>query len=152
MTQEPPAAGPAQAPLVLHASAVALEGRGLLLMGASGRGKSALALELMAMGADLVADDRTELWPDPDGAGVVLRCPAPIAGMIEARGVGLLRAACVAEARAVLAVDLDVTETERLPPFRQIRLLGNVLPLVHGSAARHFPAALLHYLRAGRVA
>ena len=51
----------------LHASAVALDGRGALLLGASGAGKSGLALRLMALGARLVADDRVLLRRGPEG-------------------------------------------------------------------------------------
>lgn len=137
---------------MLHASAVALKGQAVLILGASGRGKSTLALELMALGADLVADDRAEVWPDATGQGLCVRCPPALFGLVEARGVGLLRAKAVAEAKVALVVDLDVTETERLPPYRQISILGQVLPLVHRVDARHFPVALMQYLRAGRGA
>ena len=44
---------------MLHATTVALAGQGVLILGPSGSGKSGLALQLMAMGAELVADDRT---------------------------------------------------------------------------------------------
>ena len=76
--------------LTLHASCVALDGRGVLILGRSGAGKSSLALELMALGARLVADDRTVLHAD-DGAPVA-SCPPAILGKIEARGVGILAA------------------------------------------------------------
>ena len=44
----------------LHASCIAVHGRGVLILGPSGAGKSSLALQLMALGADLVADDMIE--------------------------------------------------------------------------------------------
>ena len=47
--------------IILHASCVALAGRGLLIRGAPGSGKSTLALTLMGLGADLVGDDRIDL-------------------------------------------------------------------------------------------
>ncbi|MEM9638850.1 MAG: hypothetical protein AAGA94_14475, partial [Pseudomonadota bacterium] len=46
---------------ILHASCVACQGRAVLILGRSGQGKSGLALQLMAYGADLVADDRTQV-------------------------------------------------------------------------------------------
>ncbi len=64
-----------------HASCVAYGGRGVLILGASGRGKSALALRLMALGAVLVADDRTDLCREGDS--VMARAPDAIKGMIE---------------------------------------------------------------------
>ena len=50
-----------QGTLIMHASCVAVQGKGVLILGPSGAGKSSLALQLMALGADLVADDRTEI-------------------------------------------------------------------------------------------
>ena len=81
------AEGPAS--LVVHASCVAAGERGLLIMGKSGAGKSALALQLIAFGAALVADDRVALTIEDDT--LIARCPGQaIRGMIEARGFGLL--------------------------------------------------------------
>lgn len=133
---------------LLHASCVAINGGGVLLMGASGSGKSAMALELMAMGALLVADDVTRVALA--GGALVASCPSEIAGLIEARGVGILRAPHQAEARLVLAVDLDRREAERLPPRRSITLLGQPLDLLFPTAGRHFPAALRCYVTSGR--
>ena len=58
---------PPSAPLILHATAVAVAGRGLLIRGASGSGKSGLALEMMARGAQLVSDDRVIVSDRDDG-------------------------------------------------------------------------------------
>lgn len=133
---------------MLHASAVALGGRAVLIRGASGSGKSALALELMAGGAGLVADDRTELWVE--GGRLRARAPAAIRGLVEARGVGLLRAAAE-EAEVALVADLDRVEAGRLPPWREALVLGVPLPLLHKPATGGFAPALLQYLRAGRA-
>lgn len=136
------------APLTLHASCIALEGRALLITGASGRGKSSLALELMALGARLVADDRTDLTRQE--GQVVAESPSAIKGLIEARGVGLLRADPAGPTPVALAVDLDLREQERLPPPRHIRLLGCDIPLLRGAEMPHLGPALLQLLKAGR--
>lgn len=134
---------------ILHASCVALDGRGVLILGPSGAGKSALALQLMAYGCVLVSDDRTAVVAE---AGTLLAAaPARIRGLIEARGVGILAADAVATARVVLAVDLGLPETERLPPRHGRRLLGVNLPVLHRVESAHFPAAILQYLKAGRA-
>ena len=133
---------------LLHASCVAFDGRGVLILGPSGAGKSSLALELMALGAGLVADDRTELRAEA-GRLVALR-PAGLPKLIEARGIGLLGAAGPDRAALVLAVDLGQLESERLPPHRQIILEGISLDLVHGPVTRHFPAAIRQYVLIGR--
>ena len=78
-----------QAAAQLHASAVAVEGRGCLITGAAGSGKSTLALEMVALGAELVADDRVDIRRS--GKALLLSAPASIAGLVEARGVGILR-------------------------------------------------------------
>jgi serine kinase of HPr protein (carbohydrate metabolism regulator) len=72
----------------LHASCVAIQGRGVLIEGRSGEGKSDLALRLIDRGAVLVSDDQT-ICQRQDGA--LFACPpATIAGKIEVRGVGLV--------------------------------------------------------------
>ncbi len=137
-------------PTRLHASAVACAGRGVLILGPSGAGKSSLALKLLAYGATLVADDQTELWAE--GETLLARPPAAIAGLIEARGIGLLRLPHLAQAPIDLVIDLGQTETERLPPQRQVTLSGLSRPLVCGVGHDHFPAAILCYLKGSRHA
>jgi HPr kinase/phosphorylase len=137
----------ADARTVLHASAVSLGGRALLILGPSGSGKSGLALQLMALGAGLIADDRTEITLREGHP--VAACPAPIRGLIEARGLGLLAAEPAPPAPVALAVHLGEVETERLPPPRTLDLLGQKVTLLHKAEVPHFPAALLQYLRGG---
>lgn len=134
----------------LHASCVVLERRGLLILGAAGTGKSALALGLMALGAALVSDDRTHVRRRGDR--VYARAPEAIAGLIEARGLGILRAEAVAEVRVSAVMELDRRDLERLPPPRTIALLGCEVPLLHGQLSPYLPAALLQYFKGGRQA
>lgn len=136
------------APLILHATTVAFEGRAILLTGASGRGKSALALQLMAIGAGLVADDQTILTLQ--GTDILATCPPAIAGLIEARGVGLLNAPHLPQASLALVVDLDRAETDRLPAHRTITILRQPLSLVLGGNSAHFPSSLKLYALYGR--
>ena len=144
--------GPAIPPeMIVHASCVALDQRAVLITGPSGAGKSMFALALMALGARLVADDRTIL--SRRGAQVWATCPPTILGQIEARGLGILRAdAQVAGAAVVLVLDMGQGERERLPPNRSCDLLGLSVPLALRLDHAHFPAAILQYLRAGRMA
>lgn len=131
----------------LHATAVAVKGRGCLITGAAGTGKSTLALEMMALGAELVADDRVDLRREGDA--LVLSAPATIAGLIEARGAGILRVAACAEARLALIVDLDDAEAERLPEARRRELLGVPCRLLLGRARAGLAALAVVLLRAG---
>ncbi len=115
--------------LLLHATAIAIEGRAVLLRGASGSGKSDLALRLIDAGARLVADDQSELHRRGDS--VIVRAPATIAGLVEVRGIGILRVDALAEAPVALIVDLIPAETlERLPARRSETILGLALPLI----------------------
>ena len=135
----------------LHASCVAVEGRGLLILGHSGAGKSALAVRLIALGALLVSDDQTVVMAT--GGRLVATCPnSALQGLIEARGIGILRAAVCDAVDLVLAIDLAQPEPDRLPPRRTVTMLGIALPLVLHPQNDHFPDALMLYLRHGRQA
>ena len=89
MTTDHQAGDPAHSQ-TLHATTVAFDRRGILILGKSGSGKSSLALDLMGRGATLVSDDRVHLSHVP--GGLKASPPEAIAGVIEARGVGLLAA------------------------------------------------------------
>ena len=133
----------------IHASCVAHGGKGLLILGASGAGKSALALQMIALGAELVADDRTDL--SLENGQLIARCPIPLQGLIEARGIGLLRLPFCSQIAVTAVIDLDKTETERMPPLRHREFLGHSLDLIHGSDYLHQAAALICYLAGVRA-
>ncbi|MGH1330499.1 MAG: HPr kinase/phosphorylase [Paracoccaceae bacterium] len=136
---------------IVHGSCVALGAAGCLILGPSGAGKSSLALQMMALGATLVADDRTVLRGFAEG-GVIASCPAPIRRQIEARGIGILAAETQAQVPLVLVVDLAQQEKDRLPPQRVHSILGNDFALVWGQDSPVFAAALMQYLKGGRRA
>jgi HPr kinase/phosphorylase len=96
----------------IHASCVAIGGRGVLLLGPSGSGKSDLALRLIDQGAKLVADDRTILFAK-NGA-LYAKAPASIKGLIEIRGLGIIEMPVRAGVKIALAVRLG-SEGARLP-------------------------------------
>src|ERR1700709_1256404 len=77
---------------------------GILLLGDSGMGKSDLALRLIEQGALLVSDDRTDLFVE--NGKLHARPPASLAGLIEARGLGILSLSFQASAQIVLAGQL----------------------------------------------
>jgi HPr kinase/phosphorylase len=131
----------------LHATCVAWADRCVIITGKSGSGKSALGLQLMALGCKLVADDGVHVTAE-NGA-IVAHAPKTIKGLIEARGIGILNADVQNYAKVVLAVDLDQSETARLPIRRTFEVLGHDLPLIWRMDAPHFAAAVLQILKSG---
>ena len=129
----------------LHATSVAIGGRAVLLTGASGAGKSDLALRLIDRGATLVSDDYTIVTAD--GAALVADAPATIAGRIEIRGVGIVSRPFAGRVPVALIVDLD-RPARRMPEPALSQICGIVIPTIglHGlepSAPIKVEAALL---------
>lgn len=115
--------------LLMHATAVAVDGQAVLLRGPPGAGKSDLALRLIDAGARLVADDQSEL--SRRGDALIVRAPGTIAGLFEVRGVGVLRLDALAEAPVALVAELRATGTiERLPARRAATILGLAIPVI----------------------
>jgi HPr kinase/phosphorylase len=132
---------------IRHASAVAIDGRAVLIQGPSGSGKSGLALELIAHGATLIADDLARLvlregWP-------WVLAPERLAGVIEARGVGLVRTAHSPGAPLTLVVDLSEAETERLPEPSTDCVLGHDIARLRRVDASYFPGAIVAVAKGG---
>mgnify|MGYP001603115985 CR=1 FL=1 len=113
--------------ILVHGTCVDVAGTAVLLRGASGSGKSDLALRLIDEGARLIADDQVAL---AKVAGVLVAAAPPvIAGRIEARGVGLVEVPAAAEARLGLVIDLVApAAVERLPQPAQTEIDGVALP------------------------
>jgi len=145
--------------LLVHATCVALDGRGVLLLGPAGSGKSDLALRLIdqpgsgigtaVMEARLVADDQVMLTRK--GNDLIASAPERIAGLLEVRGLGIVRVATAGPARLALAVELEAAETiERYPVERcEVSFLGCSLSRVAvdastPSAPARVRAALAH--------
>jgi HPr kinase/phosphorylase len=121
----------------VHASAVLVGDRAVLIRGPSGSGKSRLAFDLILAGrarqippAVLVGDDRVQLWAS---AGQLWVRPAgQLAGLLEIRGLGIRSCEFVSEAIAGLIVDLGAADAERLPPPEalQVEIHGIKLPRI----------------------
>jgi len=121
----------------VHASAVRVGNRAVLIRGPSGAGKSRLAFDLILAGragqippAVLVGDDRVHLEA-ADGHLLVRPAPA-LAGLIEIRGLGIVGCEFAAEAAVSLVVDLAAPDAERLPPPESLRtqIYGVMIPRI----------------------
>jgi HPr kinase/phosphorylase len=106
----------------MHGSCASRDGQAVLLIGPSGSGKSDLVLRLLGRGFQLVADDRVFIQ---DG---MVSAPASLFGLLEVRGLGIVRLPAVAKARLALVADLS-ERAERLPEPATHAELG--APLIH---------------------
>ena len=123
----------------IHASAVLVGARAVLIRGPSGSGKSRLAFDLISAAggpmrfARLVADDRAEIEPV---AGRLLVRPAPaLAGLIEVRGLGIRRLPYEPVAVVSLVVDLAAADAQRLPGPEQVCIAIEGIPLARIAVA-----------------
>lgn len=112
----------------VHATAVAIGGRAVLIMGRSGAGKSDLALRLVDRGATLVSDDQT-MVVRRDGK-LIATPPANLAGRMEVRGLGIVPVPHLADVEVALVVTIDAAP-ERMPPrAAERRIAGMAVPEV----------------------
>jgi len=113
----------------IHATCIDIDGKGILLRGPSGSGKSDLALRLIDGGARLVADDRTNLTLQDDA--VIATAPDEIAGKMEVRGLGVRSVDVLAQTPLALVADLvNPSDVERIPKPASVELRGLSLPLI----------------------
>jgi serine kinase of HPr protein (carbohydrate metabolism regulator) len=113
--------------MLLHATAVAIDGRAVLITGPSGTGKSDLALRLIDRGAVLVSDDQVKLQVKDDR--LIASAPATIAGRIEVRGIGIVAMAHVSPMPVALLIEI-AEQLERMPEPRTQALCGEQIPVV----------------------
>ncbi|MGB0798121.1 MAG: HPr kinase/phosphorylase [Planktomarina sp.] len=138
--------GPDPNRFLIHGTAVAGWGSGILIVGASGSGKSALALSLMAFGADLIADDRVFVSTND---GLELQRPNQIKDQIEARGLGVLKANSIHKHALNLILELSQTAEDRLPQAKTHHLLGQSVAHLKINAGRANPAAIVQWMKCG---
>lgn len=146
---------------LVHATAVAVDGRAALIVGPSGTGKSDLALRLIMTSlhdggrplyAHLIADDQVVIRRQDDR--LLASAPKTIPGLIEVRGLGILPIAHADDIEVALFADVDPAHpSERFPDRPEVRsLLGIAVPVVRIDALQaSAPAKLvLALLRLGR--
>jgi serine kinase of HPr protein (carbohydrate metabolism regulator) len=113
--------------VTVHGTCIAIDGHGVLLRGPSGSGKSDLALRAIDQGARLVAEDWVVLTRR--GETVIASAPPSLHGLMEIRGLGIMRVDAVAEARVDLVADMaEAGSIERMPEQRRCEIEGVTLP------------------------
>ena len=140
-------------PASVHASAVCVGEQAILIRGASGTGKSRLALDLILAGragmiaaTKLVGDDRVRL--DARNGRVSVFGVPELEGMLEIRGLGIRRCDFTTEADVALVVDLAASDAERLPPPERLKTLisGVELPRIPVAAGENPLPLVLGFL------
>jgi HPr kinase/phosphorylase len=129
----------------IHGSCAARDGAGVLLLGPPGSGKSDLVLRLLDRGFVLVADDRVEI---EEG---VARAPARLAGLLEVRGLGILRLPHLATARLALVAELGALHARLPEPAWHPALDLPLMTLDPGAASAAARLALALDCALGRV-
>lgn len=110
----------------VHATCVAIGGRGVLIAGPSGSGKSDLALRLIDRGARLVSDDYTSLAVV--ASELVASAPPTIAGRIEVRGIGIVERPALPAVPVALLVEAGAPE--RMPEPASCAMAGVTIPMM----------------------
>ncbi len=117
------------AKIILHGTAVTIRGSdfpasAVLLRGFSGRGKSDLAVRLIHAGATLICDDQVSCKRRQDDK-IMVEPVASISGLLEVRGIGLLKYPVASPTQLRLVVDLvPREEVPRLPDQETVDILG----------------------------
>ncbi len=118
---------------------VAIGARGVLLCGPSGTGKSDLALRLIDGGGELVADDRVLL--ELSGGALLASAPPALRGLLEVRGIGIVRLPYRSCVPVALLVDLADRPAVRLPEPTAATIHGHGLPVLRLAAGSASAAA-----------
>ena len=128
----------------VHGTAVSIDGKGLLILGQSGSGKSQLALALITHGAKLISDDQVILINTE--SEIILSAPKSISGKIEARFVGILKIP-VLIAPLYLVIDLDQKELDRLPKKKFVTYFNKKIPALNANGIKKLEYSLIPLLK-----
>tara|TARA_B100001063_G_scaffold205759_1_gene200837 strand:- start:716 stop:1141 length:426 start_codon:yes stop_codon:yes gene_type:complete len=128
----------------VHGTAVSIDGKGLLILGQSGSGKSQLALALITHGAKLISDDQVILINTE--SEIILSAPKSISGKIEARFVGILKMPILI-APLYLVIDLDQKELDRLPKKKFVTYFNKKIPALNANGIKKLEYSLIPLLK-----
>ena len=109
---------------LIHGVFLNIYGKGVVIRGDSGIGKSEIALELIKRGHLLIADDTVELYHI--GQGIVGKAPQVLKNLLEIRGIGVIDVSKMFGVASVLeknSVDL-IIQLDRWLPSREYTRIG----------------------------
>ncbi len=116
--------------LNIHATCVNIDSKGVLILGDSGSGKSDMALRLITLfSAKLVSDDRTDVFND---SGIIkAKAPNTLKGLLEVRGVGIVKQEYEKETKVDLVIKLTDNKIERMPLPQSYKIEGIEIPMYY---------------------
>ena len=132
---------------VIHASSIEISGKGVVILGKSGAGKSSLAIKLVSMGAKLISDDQTHFNLKEDK--IIISKPESTPNLIEARGIGLIKAPFVKSATLFCFVKITDLELKRLPYTKKKYCFGKEIKMIEFNPTYNNESALFLGLRYG---
>jgi serine kinase of HPr protein (carbohydrate metabolism regulator) len=114
----------------IHASCVCIKNKGILFLGDSGSGKSDISLRLIAdYKATLIGDDRIDIIAK--GNNIIASAPKNLSGLLEVRGIGIIKVKTKRKNKIDLAVFLTQDKIERMPEPLYYELLDKKIPLIN---------------------
>ena len=114
----------------IHASCVCIKNKGILFLGDSGSGKSDISLRLIAdYKATLIGDDRIDIIAK--GNNIIASAPKNLSGLLEVRGIGIIKVKTKKKNKIDLAVFLTQDKIERMPEPLYYELLDKKIPLIN---------------------
>lgn len=116
----------------LYATSISIEDNGIMIIGSSGSGKSDLALRLIDSGGTLISDDRTVC--ERKDNKIFLFTLKEIKGLIEVRGVGIIKVPYVENVQLKLLVSLTEEKLDRLPRIKNKKIFNISIPQIKISA------------------
>ena len=132
---------------IIHASSVDINGKGVVILGNSGAGKSSLAIKLISMGAKLISDDQTHFKFKENK--IIISKPETTPNFIEARGIGLIKVPFVVSSKLFCFVKITNLELNRLPNAKNKYCFGKKIKLMEFNPFYNNESALFMSIRYG---
>jgi len=127
-----------------HATAVSINHSAVLILGKSGSRKSGFALQLLALGGGLIADDKCFIYEKLNQVWVGK--PPTLPEVIEVWGYGLISIKLVKASPVALIVNLDDTAKVRSPDPIYFKIRQHKIPVLNKIESSYFPAAIVNIL------